>query len=237
MSKQGTPLKYYAGELQCCGEYFSPEGAGPFPVVLVVHAWDGLGDEVRSKCRRLTEDGYIGFALDVHGDGTFHTDFESVQEVLQPYMQDRAMLLTRLTAAIDAAANIPRADTARIGTMGYCFGGMCALDLARSGGPAIKAAASFHGLLAANDLGDSTITAPVLVLNGADDPMVPLEAIDAFQQEMSARGADWQLVNYGHTLHGFTRKVANNPERGILYNEKADQRSWRAMLDFFAEAL
>ncbi|KZX59343.1 hypothetical protein A3709_13675 [Halioglobus sp. HI00S01] len=237
MTQKGTRLDYEVGGLRCHGEYFSPEGQGPFPVILVIHAWDGLGDEVRGKCQRLADAGYIALALDVHGNGTFHTDFDTVQAVLAPYMQDRAMLLARLVAALDSVTKIPNADTARIGCMGYCFGGMCALDLARSGGPAIKAAVSFHGILPPNGLEDTPITAPVLVLNGADDPMVPLEAIDAFQQEMTARGADWQLINYGHTLHGFTRKAANNPAGGVLYNEHADKRSWRAMLDFFAEVL
>ena len=224
--------------LRCQGEYFAPpQQDAPLPVVLVVHAWDGLGDEVRSKASRLADQGYIAFAIDVHGEGTLHTDFEQVQEVLAPYLADRAMLLGRLSAAVEAAATIPGADTGRIGVMGYCFGGACALDLARSGGPAIKAAVSFHGLLAGNGLETTPITAPVLVLHGHDDPMVPPEAVLEFEREMTERRADWQLIAYGHTLHGFTRPAANNPDLGVLYSEKADTRSWQAMLNFLAEVL
>lgn len=234
----GSIIEYHDGDLRCQGEYFTPANAtGHLPVVLVVHAWDGLGDEVRSKAARLAEQGYIAFAIDVHGEGTFHTDFDRVQEVLAPYLADRAMLLQRLMAAVAAAKTIPGADPDRIGVMGYCFGGACALDLARSGGPAIKAAVSFHGLLAGNGLEATPISAKVLALHGHDDPMVPPEAVLEFEQEMTERGADWQLTAYGHTMHGFTRPAANSPDRGVLYNANADARSWQAMLNFFAEVL
>ncbi|MEP4147500.1 MAG: dienelactone hydrolase family protein [Halioglobus sp.] len=238
MTVKGSTLEYFDGELSCLGEVFRPEKhEGDLPVVLVIHAWDGLGDEVRDKASRLAAQGYIAFAIDVHGEGTLHTDFSTVQEVLGPFMADRAMLLRRLRAALAAAKTIPQADTARIGVMGYCFGGTCALDLARSGGPDIKAAVSFHGGLAGNGLEATRITAPVLVLHGNDDPMVPPEAVSEFQHEMSERGADWQLVSYGHTVHGFTRPEANNPDLGVMYNAMADKRSWQAMLQFLQEEL
>ena len=235
---QGIIFEYHDGDVRCQGEYFAPpEQDRPLPVVLVVHAWDGLGDEVRGKASRLAGEGYIAFAIDVHGEGTFHTDFNRVHDILAPYMTDRALLLGRLSAAVEAAATIPGADATRIGVMGYCFGGTCALDLARSGGPAVKAAVSFHGLLSANGLETTPISAPVLVLHGQDDPMAPPEAVLEFEREMTERQADWQLVSYGHTMHGFTRPAANMPDRGVLYNQKADTRSWQAMLNFFAEVL
>ena len=238
MTAKGATLEYFDEELRCLGEVFRPEKQqGQLPVVLVVHAWDGLGDEVRGKASRLAAQGYIAFAIDVHGAGTLHTDFSTVQDVLGPFMADRAMLLKRLRAALAAAKTIEHADTGRIGVMGYCFGGTCALDLARSGGPDIKAAVSFHGGLAGNDLESTKITAPVLVLHGHDDPMVPPEVVSEFQCEMSERDADWQVVSYGHTVHAFTRPAANSPELGVVYNPLADNRSWQAMLQFFQEVL
>lgn len=238
MVEQGTRLEYQDGAQRCIGEYFLPVGQPVnSPVVLVVHAWDGLGDEVRDKASRLAAQGYIAFAIDVHGDGVLHTDFSKVQEVLGPFMMDRPMLLNRLLAALEAAKTIPNADIGRIGVMGYCFGGTCALDLARSGGADIKAAVSFHGGLAGNGMEATKITAPVLVLHGHDDPMVPPEAVAEFQREMTTRHADWQLVSYGHTVHGFTRPEANNPDLGVVYNPLADKRSWQSMLQFFAEVL
>ena len=231
---QGTVIEYQDGDTRCIGEYFTPaDGDSALPVVLVVHAWDGLGDEVRSKAARLAAEGYLTFAIDVHGEGTFYTDVGQLQEVLTPFMVDRAMLLRRLQAALAAATTLPGADRDRIGVMGYCFGGTCALDLARDADPVLKAAVSFHGGLAGNDLSQAPITASVLALHGHDDPMVPPDIVAAFQQEMTVRQADWQLVSYGHTVHGFTRPGANMPDMGVVYNEKADRRSWQAMLDFF----
>ena len=104
----GTVFEYNDGEVRCRGEYFTPESqAGAMPVVLVVHAWDGLGDEVRSKAARLAREGYIAFAIDVHGEGTFYTDFDRVQEVLAPYLADRGMLLARLSAAVVRTVSLP----------------------------------------------------------------------------------------------------------------------------------
>ncbi|MEP5568619.1 MAG: dienelactone hydrolase family protein [Halioglobus sp.] len=238
MTAKGSTLEYLDGDLRCLGEVFRPEKQqGNLPVVLVVHAWDGLGDEVRGKASRLADQGYIAFAIDVHGAGTVHTDFSTVHDVLSPFMNDRAMLLRRLRAALAAAKTIEQADTERIGVMGYCFGGTCALDLARYSDPDIKAAVSFHGGLAGNDLETTKITAPVLVLHGNDDPMVPPEVVSEFQREMTERGADWQVVSYGHTVHAFTRPGANNPDLGVMYNPLADKRSWQAMLEFFEEVL
>jgi dienelactone hydrolase len=205
--------------------------------VLLCPAWDGLGDEIRDKAARLAEQGYIAVAVDPHGEGRFYDDHNLLMEVLGPFLEDRAMLLRRLRAAVDAALTIENADTNRIGVIGYCFGGTCALDLARSGGQEIKAAVSFHGGLASNGLEPTPITAPVLVLHGQDDPMVPPEQVAAFQAEMTERGADWQLHSYGHTLHGFTRPGANAPQMGVMYNESADRRSWQAMSNFLAEVL
>ena len=113
MTAKGATLEYFDEELRCLGEVFRPEKQqGQLPVVLVVHAWDGLGDEVRGKASRLAAQGYIAFAIDVHGAGTLHTDFSTVQDVLGPFMADRAMLLKRLRAALAAAKTIEHADMA-----------------------------------------------------------------------------------------------------------------------------
>jgi len=234
-----TPLSYPAGDVQCRGEYFSVPGAAtPLPVVLVCHAWDGLVDEVRDKCRRLAGEGYIAFAIDVHGGGRTYTDPAELMTVLTPYMENRGMLLARMQAAVAAAKTIPGADPSRLGAMGYCFGGMAVLDLARGGGDDVKGVVSFHGVLTGNDLeGPDIVPAKILALHGEDDPLAPPEQVAAFKAEMTAKRSDWQLHAYGHTVHAFTRPRANNPGFGTVYNAVADRRSWRAMLNFFEEVL
>jgi dienelactone hydrolase len=239
MTTVATNLDYYDGDTLCKGVYFSPQNPdGNLPVVLVVHAWDGLIQEVRDKASKLAEAGFIAFAIDVYGNGQTWSDFSMVQEVLTPVMSDRPALLKRLEAALTAAADIPGADPARIGAMGYCFGGLCVLDMARGCNPALGPVVSFHGALLPTGAENSTaITSPVLVLHGHDDPMIPPEQVNAFMTEMTERQADWQLVSYSNTVHAFTRPDANMPEVGAVYNAQTDRRSWTAMLDFFAETL
>jgi dienelactone hydrolase len=122
--------------------------------------------------------------------------------------------------------------------MGYCFGGTVALELAR-GGEDVSGIVTFHGGLDASDtVKTENIKAKVLVLHGADDPLVPPQQVAAFQDEMREAGADWQMVFYGDAVHSFTQPDAGSDKsKGVAYNEKADERSWVAMKNFFQEVL
>lgn len=239
MSDIVTKLEYIAGDTLCKGEYYTPTQAdGPLPVVLVCHAWDGLNDEVRDKARKLAKEGYIAFAIDVHGGGKVYTDRTELTAALTPYLEDRNLLLQRMLGAVTAAKAIPGADPSRMGAMGYCFGGLAVLDLARAGGDDIKGVVSFHGLLRGNNLDNpTTLSAKVLVLHGEDDPLVPPEQVAEFKAEMNAKQVDWQLHAYSHCMHAFTRPAANDPAFGAVYNAAADRRSWQSMLNFLCEVL
>lgn len=233
-----TALDYQDGETLCKGVYYTPDNAaGTLPIVLICHAWDGIVQEVHDKAQKLASEGYIAFALDILGNGQTLDDMSQVDGVIGPLMVDRTVLLNRLQAGVEAAKNIPGTDTHRMGAMGYCFGGLCVLDLARAGGDDLKGVVSFHGALMPNGLAAKPISSKVLVLHGNDDPLVPAEQVAAFQQEMTDQGVDWQLTSYGNTVHAFTRPDANDPGMGAVYSETADRRSWQAMLNFFTEVL
>ena len=94
---------------------------------------------------------------------------------------------------------------------------------------------SFHGgLQTPNPMETQNVKAKVLVLHGADDPYVPPQEVADFQKEMNAAKADWQMISYSGAVHSFTRKDAGDDNsKGAAYNAKADERSWRAMNDFF----
>ena len=139
-------------------------------------------------------------------------------------------------AALDVLRGRPEVDPAKLGGIGFCFGGSTVLQLAR-GGVDLKGVVSFHGGLQTKAPAQAgSVKASVLCCTGADDPMIAADQVVAFEQEMRAAGADWQVVSYGNTVHSFTNPEADgslNP--AILYNEKTDRRSWAAMRGFFQE--
>ena len=146
------------------------------------------------------------------------------------------MLRDRLLAAVTFAKGVNGVDPGRIAMIGYCFGGLCALDLARSNAD-IRAAVSFHGMLKPSGLTEPKVRAKVLMLHGYDDPLATPEDVLAVAKEFTDAGADWQLHAYGHTVHAFTNPVAQNRAGGMQYDEAADRRSWHALEEFLGEAL
>ena len=211
--------------------------AQPRPGVLVAPTWAGRNEFACDKARALAELGYVGFALDLYGDGRVGEGPAACSALMAPFMADRALLQGRMLAAFEALRQQPEVDPGRIGAIGFCFGGLCVLDLARSGADA-AAVVSFHGLLSPPpDAGPSPVQARVLVLHGYDDPMAPPDHLLALADEFSAAGADWQFHAYGGTQHAFTNPMANDPAMGTVYNPVADRRSWQSMTNFLAEVL
>lgn len=209
---------------------------GPRPAVLISHAWGGRDDFVERKARRLAWQGYACFALDNYGKGKRGKTPEECSALMTPFMKDRRLLLKRLQAGLAAAVALPIIDSRRIAIMGFCFGGLCALDLARSNAD-IRGAVSFHGMLTPSGLTEPKVRAKVLMLHGYDDPMAPPESVLAVAKEFTDAGADWQLHAYGHTVHAFTNPQAHNRGGGMQYDESADRRSWHALEEFLGEAL
>ncbi len=209
----------------------------PAPAVAVSHAWGGRSDFEVGKARALAEAGYVGFAIDMYGAGVLGSGPEENAALMTPLMEDRPLLQARIARAIEVLREQPEVDAGRVAAMGYCFGGLCVLDLARSGSD-VKGVVSMHGLFVPPEPATgSTISAKVLCLHGYDDPMVPPEAVTALGSELSAAGADWQIHAYGNTLHAFTNPAANSPDMGTVYNADADRRSSQALQNFLAEVL
>lgn len=209
--------------------------AGSRPAVMIAHAWAGRGEFECDKARALAKLGYAGFAADVYGKGVLGKDREENANRMQVFLDDRAKLQSRLTAALAVMKAQPEADANQVAAMGFCFGGLCVLDLARSGAD-LKGVVSFHGLLGAPDgMTGADIKAKVLVLHGHDDPMAQVDAVVALEKELTAAGADWQIHVYGNTLHAFTNPAANDPDFGTVYDATAERRSWQALRNFLGE--
>ena len=204
------------------------------PLVLIVHTWAGRDEFVQNKAIELAQEGFVAMAVDMYGDARVGASTEENQSMMAPLIEDREKLKSVITAAVETGKQLEGVDTSKIAAIGYCFGGLVVLDLARSGID-INGVVSFHGLLMGSDISDKGIQAKVLVLHGERDPMVPLSMIDEFQQEMTEAQADWQLHSYGNAYHAFTNHDANDPDFGSQYNQSADKRSWQSMMNFFSE--
>lgn len=208
---------------------------GPRPAVAISHAWAGRADFECEKAKKLAGLGYVGFALDMFGKGVRGNSLEENQALIAPFVADRQLLQDRINRAVAVLREQPEVDAAKVGAMGFCFGGMCVLDLARSESD-VKGVLSFHGLFfPADNTAGNKISAKVLCLHGYDDPMVPPEQVVALAKELTDAGADWQIHAYGNTRHAFTNPAANDPGLGTVYHATADQRSWVSMQNFFAE--
>ena len=216
-----------------------PQSAPPDSAcVVLAHDWSGLTAPTKRLAARYAGLGYVCFALDVYGKGARGDPVGVNAHLMDPLMQDRTLLRRRLLAGYTAAGRYPGVDSTRMAAVGYCFGGLCALDLARAGPPNLRAAVSFHGGLHPPDGEDGApIDASVLLLHGWEDPVAPPEDVLAITRELTAAGADWQLHAYGHARHAFTFEGAHFPERGIVYDHRADQRSWAAMCSHLAATL
>ena len=230
-----TSFSYRDAETECEGYIAVPGGPGPHPAVLIAHNWAGQTAADNGIADRLAAMGYVGIAIDVYGKGVRGDPQGDNSALMGAWTADRAALRRRLLAAVTAAAADSRVDADRIAFIGYCFGGLCALDVARSGDGRVKGAVSFHGVYAPAGLPPEPISAKVLVLHGWDDPMTPPAATVALGHELTAAGADWQIHAYGNTMHAFTFPPANNPAGGIMYNAAADRRSWQSLTNFLTE--
>ncbi len=233
-------FSYFDGEAELEGYLALPseQSGAKVPVVLMAHAWAGQDEFARSRAHMLAELGYIGFAIDVFGKGRRGETPEQNSALMTPWMQDRAALRTRLLAAVSAARGFESGDPERLGVIGNCFGGLCALDLARANAPGLRAAVAFHGLFTPPNLGaQPSIKAKVLALHGFDDPLATPDAMVEFERELTAAHADWQLVAYGATSHAFTNPRAHDHANGMFYREVIANRAYGAMRTLLAEAL
>ena len=226
-------VNYQATDIELEGYVAYPDEEKA-PLVLIVHTWAGKDDFVHERAEDLAALGYVGFAVDMYGNGKVGSDTEENQSLMAPLLSDRDVLKNRIISALHFGKSLPGVDPNKVAAIGYCLGGLVVLDLARSG-ENFQGLVSFHGLLMGSDISEKGIQAKILVLHGERDPMVPSDMVDAFQKEMTKARADWQLHSYGGTYHAFTKPGSDDPNLGTQYSKSAAERSWKSMLNFFEE--
>lgn len=203
--------------------------------ILILPAWMGIDDNARSSAEKLSALGYYAFVADIYGEGNYPSDFKSAGERAGYYKNHVDDYQKRIQLAIDQLIKAG-ADANNIVVIGYCFGGTGALEAARANFK-VKGVVSFHGGLGRDTTkAINPITTKVLVCHGADDFYVPEAQVNAFQNEMRASKADWEMIYYANAVHAFTDKAAGNDNsKGAAYNEKAAKRSWMAFMQFLEE--
>jgi dienelactone hydrolase len=195
----------------------------------------GVSDLELAFGRQLVELGFNAFVADLFGKAFRGSPRDTMFGEMNRLKADRGAMRRRLLAVLEQARGLGEVEEGRVVVAGYCFGGMCALDVARSGAD-IKGVVSFHGLFDPPGLPAEKIRAKVVAFHGWDDPMVPPEKVVALGQELTDAGADWQIHAYGNVAHGFTNpKAADLQIEGVRYNALAAERSWTSFINFLEE--
>ncbi len=228
-------IKYTIEDTEFTGYVAYPRGAQNLPGVLVVHEWWGHNDYVRKRADMLAELGYAAFAIDMYGDGKVAEHPKQATEFMTEVASQQVVALQRFNTALSLLKELPVTDPEKTAAIGYCFGGAVVLSMARMGVD-LDGVVSFHGALQNLPPIGESVSAQFLVLNGADDPMVPPEQKDQFQAEMKAAGLKHEFIDYPGVTHAFTNPDAT--EKGkefnlpLRYDANADTDSWRRMTEF-----
>ena len=218
--------------------YYDDAKSGPRPGVLVIHEWWGLNDYVKDRAKQLAQMGYVAFAADLYGGGKVTSDPKEAQAWSSALQTTRLSLALRAKPALDTLRRQPQTDPERLAAIGFCFGGTTVLQLAYAGAH-LRTAVAFHAGLIAPDSDEAhRIRASMLILNGADDPFVKPEVVDAMRKALATVHVDYEMATYGHAQHAFTNPAANQYHLpGIAYDARAERRSWAAMKAFLSEQL
>jgi dienelactone hydrolase len=228
------------------GHLVFPEPLGkeskPLPAIIVAHAWMGQDAFAKHKAEELAKLGYIGFAADLYGEGLVVTTPDKARSLMQPLFENRTLLQKRIRAAFDMLHQRPEVNPAKIGGIGFCFGGLTIIELLRSGAE-VKGVVSFHGAFS-DRMGSiraktvpiaKSIKGSILILHGYEDPLVSPQDIANIQKELNDAQVDWQMNIYGHAVHGFTDPEAKDHAHGLAFHALTNKRAWKAMEDFFQE--
>ena len=197
----------------------------------------GIDDHSKESAEALSKLGYHAFVADIYGSVNNPKNTEEAGKLAGYFKNNPEVYQKRIQLAFDQLVKLG-ANKNEIAVIGYCFGGTGAIEAAR-GNLNVKGIVSFHGGLGKDKMRTTVpITAEVVVIHGADDPYVPQREIDAFQDEMRAAKADWQMIYYANAVHSFTNPEAGNDNsKGAAYNATAARRSFEHLKLFLHEVL
>lgn len=224
------------------GYFAAPESTQAVAGVIVAPEWWGRTEYTEQRARELAEHGFAALAIDMYGDKKVTTNVPQASEWMTQTFQNANTIVDRATAGLATLAAQPEVDATRLAAIGFCYGGKVVLDLARTGAD-LKAVVTFHAAnVSPRQEGDAqNIKAELLVLHGELDSMLSLEAIESFEQEMTAAQVKYEVIVFKGAKHGFSntladeRAKANNVDLG--YNGEAEQKGLAAMYQLLDRTL
>ena len=227
----GEMVVFEAGDVTAGGYLALPEGTGPG--VMVIQEWWGLAPQIKSVCDRLAEKGFVALAPDLyHGELAQHSEMDKAGELMSTLPPERA---TRdMSGAIDYLLKNSNVDSATVGVVGFCMGGMLSLLIAASEGERIAAVAPFYGApLGDNEPDWTNLTARVEGHFASVDDFFPPDSVAGLENKLIEMGKDVTFNIYPQTGHAF----ANEENPLGTYNSEIADVAWRKVLEMFNESL
>lgn len=235
---QVKPIAYKDGDQQLNGMMAKPSKSNTKKAgVLILPAWMGIDEHSKTVAKQLADLGYTAFIADIYGEGHYPKSPKDAGQQAGYYKQHLSEYHQRIRLALEQLVKSGAAPD-EIVIIGYCFGGLGAIEAARINMP-VKGIVSFHGSYDRDTTKSIQAIQPkILILHGADDPHSSPKVIADMQQEFRTAKADWQMIYYANAVHAFTDPGAGNDNsKGAAYNALADKRSWQAFLQFLQETL
>lgn len=235
-----VPVTYKDGATTLKGFIVYDEAReGRRPGVLVVHEWWGITPHVRGEARKFAEQGYTAFVVDMYGDGATADNPKDAGKLAGSVVKNPPVMESRFNAARAELARHSTVDASRIGAAGYCFGGTVLINMSRAGADLV-AVATFHASLFMNTPAPKQVKPKLLVMNGAADPLVKPDQIEAFKKDMDTAHADYRFINFPGALHAFTNPEATELGKKfsmpIAYDAAVDKQAKAEAARFFADA-
>jgi dienelactone hydrolase len=204
--------------------------SGKQPGVLMAHDRSGFSEGTIADAEMIAKLGYVVFAADMFGKGVVPKTVPEMTDLITIYNNDRPLMRARILAGLDVLKAQPMVDTAKLASVGYCFGGTVGIELIETGAPLVGFV-SVHGSFR-NFAPEAAknIKGRVLILHGAEDPVAPMEELNAVIKQFRDAKVDFEVNLYSGTTHGFTHP--SNPSE-----VRADAEYKVAMTRFLKDVL
>lgn len=235
---QITHVSYFDDKQKLIGSFFENPKK---PTLILFPAFEGYSDFSKDYALYLVEKGFQVFIADMYGDQFSGKNLDDCFSKISPFLENRSLVRKRALLAFDAIKDLPSVDKNQIGAFGFCFGGMCALELARSGVD-LKGCVTIHGILKKSDLDTQIVKSKILICHGLMDPQVPFESLMEFAEEMQkASNNDFRFLVFGEAKHSFsdpktgTFDPVKEKQMGRAFNKEAAYESKKQLTLFFNE--